>query len=448
VSFKLFTLFSTIFITMNAVAQITYGSYVEHFETGHQAHLIYSGKELTKTRMSFIMKAKRSIYLSTFIMSAEKTELPLYRALCRRAKEGLDVRVILDFRGSFSEGDNIDKYGKRDDMRSAYAFRQCGIKFEIYNEPRPDNLTQILFAKHDKLLIIDGEEVLLGGSNYASSYTTHGRLEKSWYDLDIAIKGPVACHFQRDFESMWHHLMADQSVFYSKTQQWELYQRFDVLGLKGCHPLKVESGTTQVLGLFNNPKESSFRPLFDTYDVAIQEMVAAKKRDPIYFYAPYFTVDEEFIDLMLYARKHQIPVTIITSSFKSNRGGSSLAVTGMLQTVAPLIAHGVDVRLWSPVEAAPHLWPHKESQIFHRKGGSIGHELFFIGSDNLDTRGQHMSAESVAFIKDEKLNAEFRKDFVNNLVFTIPLTENLRRSMLKDEALYRRIGTRIARPQL
>src|SRR5690606_6526699 len=64
------------------------------FLSGHEAKLISNGPTLFRERMKSIAAAQKSIYLSTFIFDADITSRKIVGALCKKGKEGLDVRLM------------------------------------------------------------------------------------------------------------------------------------------------------------------------------------------------------------------------------------------------------------------------------------------------------------------------------------------------------------------
>ena len=166
--------------------------------------------------------------------------------------------------------------------------------------------------------------------------------------------------------------------------------------------------------------------LLDSYLAAIREA-----RHSIRLYAPYFVPEPRFAAALVDARRRGVRVVILTNSAES-LDESSLIFSAMLLSVTdslggrpPLVNAGVRMQIWS------------RRSTLHRKGGLIdaGHpgEKAFVGSDNLDTRGQHFSSESVVWTDDTRVVRQLARDFDRDVGMSWRLTRSYFQEWIRSE---------------
>ncbi|HEX4048214.1 MAG TPA: phospholipase D-like domain-containing protein, partial [Elusimicrobiota bacterium] len=107
-----------------------------------------------------ILRAKRSIRVATFVIGGDETGRSLLEALARRAREGLEVRLLLDDLLRFEA------------PREALAdLRAAGGRVERFMP-----LLHVPFRgqanlrNHRKIAAFDGERAIVGGMNLAGEY--------------------------------------------------------------------------------------------------------------------------------------------------------------------------------------------------------------------------------------------------------------------------------------
>jgi len=369
----------------------------ERMIPGHTLKVLPTGKELHIERVQAILAAKHSIYLSAFAFYADEIGGTFGTLLCKKAQEGLDVRLMVDTIGARkfkSEG----KLTKR--------LRDCGIPVLFFNNHRTWGLNNIVYVIHEKLLIVDGETVILGGSGWARHYTTHS-LDTGWRDLDARIDGPAACYFHNKFlESIRNIKKFENGSRFSRLTKNEALKSYGKSEHYECE--EVAQGDAKVFAVHSNPFFSKDRPILAAYATMMQ----VTGKGDINLYAPYFIPHKDFSALLsIYALLGR-NVNIITNSIGSNDDGPKV-VLAMYKTVRGLMRDGVKIHLW------------QKKSTMHRKGGIIGGKYAYFGSDNLDRRGQNYSSESIAITDDAETVKKAQAEFDEDLKHTILLTEEI-----------------------
>lgn len=135
--------------------------------------------------------ARRAIDLSTYYLQRDDTGRAVTRQLLAAARRGVRVRVVADaaiVRKKQREGN-----GSEDLLGE---LRAGGVEVRGWHDPaRPFD------ANHRKLLLVDGEHLLLGGRNIADHYAG-----PDWRDVEVLVQGPGAARaealFTRTFEGL------------------------------------------------------------------------------------------------------------------------------------------------------------------------------------------------------------------------------------------------------
>ncbi len=360
---------------------------------GHQIKVITDGKAVLQERLKVISSATRSILLSTYIFdAADSSSSAIANALCKKAKQKVDVRLLLDARGS---GDFVKAKGAW--------LRKCGAGILLFSPGKWD-LLKIVKAMHEKLLIVDGATVMAGGNGIQNGYHHVAPAHHYFYDFELKIDGPVAC--------WWHFKFMDN---YNKARIHDLPKNASIKldeSLYGprrappCYPFRM--GKSNVHPVYGNPffNGKSKTPIQQSY---MNALAALPQGARVKLYAPYFVPTEELIAAFIKARKEKnVQISIITNSLETNDEGWP-ALLGMTKTIGPLLDAGVDVRVW----------PGKITM--HRKAGVYGGKWAYVGSDNLDRRAQYDNTEDVNFSDDPEFIKAIETKFDEDYQKTLPM---------------------------
>src|SRR5947209_8638 len=218
--------------------------------------VLTNGDQFYRAELDAIRAAKHSINLEAYIFQKGDIAGQFVSALTERAKAGVDVKLIIDYIGSFS---TFRSYFR--DLLGA------GGQVEWYHSFRPDLLPHLNNRTHRELMIVDGVTGFIGGAGIADQWY-HGLGNKPrWRDTVICAKGPVVSGLQSVFAENW----------------------LRVSGEILCSPeyFQFPEGIGRSIGLVVNstPAGGSTRAR-----ILFQTLIAAAK-DKIYISTPYFLPD-------------------------------------------------------------------------------------------------------------------------------------------------------------
>jgi cardiolipin synthase len=413
-----------------------------YLSDNNQVTFLSTGEELNQRRLKVIQEAEVFIYIKTFIINRDETERAVYETLCEKAEKGLDVRILVDAIGRTQGGNPVKK---RRGHFSINWFKSCGIKFEEYGKLSWGPLPFILYNQHDKLMVSE-KEAIIGGANFSKDYSTHGFHSPHWYDFDISLSGNSVCEIRDIFNQSWTRAYEREfrgiKRLSSRKRRSKVYERFlpDTLS-QICHP-DLNRGSESVTVLYNDPLYFSDRPFLNYFLKSLDKMIEEKSQETVDLYAPYFIPSWPLMNKLIEAKEAGIEVRIITNSKSSIDKNAFGAYAAMLFKVAPLLFYGVKIYLWTPsLYPESHL---SNDNVFHKKGGCFGLDSCFVGSHNLDLRGDKYSTELIAILHDENTIQALKKNYNQDLLFTTEMTIFERKNLIKRAGLTQKIVALIA----
>jgi len=162
------------------------------YKGGHYIELLQSGEPFFASVERIIDDAKHFIHFQTYILDEDETGIRIINALIKAAKRGVRVYLLLDAFGtkylSKSLIDSIDN---------------SGILFRFFSPTFIREGFQLSLRLHHKVVLADGEVVIIGGMNFANRY--HGSdSKKEWLDFAVLFKGPECVHMLGILKKFWN----------------------------------------------------------------------------------------------------------------------------------------------------------------------------------------------------------------------------------------------------
>lgn len=167
------------------------------------------GDEAYPVMLAELEKAERFIFMEYFILDKGQMHDEIIEILERKAKEGVDVRLIYDDMGSLF----TLPYGY------AKTLEARGIKCHAFNPFVPVLSAVMNNRDHRKIMVIDAKVAFTGGINLADEYINKVEKFGHWKDNAVMLKGSGVWGFTLMFLSMWNAFRPtdeDLSLFYPK----------------------------------------------------------------------------------------------------------------------------------------------------------------------------------------------------------------------------------------
>lgn len=159
-------------------------------------------------RWAALERAKTSIDVTYFIVTDDVLGTAFLGKLIEKANEGVRVRLLIDTRGVGVMAPAFVLSARLSDVaeRAPVDVRFSGPAVPRFLQALAYlDITPLISSNHDKMIIIDGEEVTLGGRNIGRDYFAgHADVPFAFTDVDLAVRGQeVVDGLQDAFDLEW-----------------------------------------------------------------------------------------------------------------------------------------------------------------------------------------------------------------------------------------------------
>lgn len=155
------------------------------FDPADRVELLTDNARAFAARAELIDAARARVDLATYYLQADETGRALSARLRAAAARGVRVRLVAD--GYIMRKKDYEGLGV---MALVRDLRAAGVDVHLFRDPaRPYD------TNHRKLLVVDGEALILGGRNVADHYAGD-----AWRDVELLLRGPSARAAEALFE--------------------------------------------------------------------------------------------------------------------------------------------------------------------------------------------------------------------------------------------------------
>jgi cardiolipin synthase len=321
-----------------------------------------------------IEAAQNSIHLLYYIWEEDEFTESLKRLLVRKAKAGVQVRVLVDAHGAGVSRRYMRELGEN------------GVQMYIYyNYWSLYKLHTISYRNHRKIAVIDGNIGYTGGLNISQEHLTGGRFFSSWRDTHLRVEGEAVRALQSIFATSWYNTTAerpDAGAYYP--------------------PMTDFVGEHLPIQITASGPDSQWAAIRQLYFL----MITSAERH-IYIQSPFFIPDDSILEALKAAALGGIDVRLMCAP-----RGSVYAVPYRAANTyfAELAAAGVRIYLY-------------QKGYFHPKTVNVDSVVCSVGTANMDIRSFSINYEVNAVIYHrktaEQLACDFQRDMANCVEFSL-----------------------------
>ncbi|EDY85113.1 hypothetical protein VDG1235_4748 [Verrucomicrobiia bacterium DG1235] len=316
--------------------------------SGNTTRFLPKGTDAYDVLIDSIQSAKTSIDITTFILSHDAVGRRVIKELSKKAKEGVEVRLLLDAIGSWGKKTlymlDLEKAGGR--------IERFMPVFPI-SFPGATNL-----RNHRKIAIFDKSSAIVGGRNIGREYMGPTPSKGRWTDFGVYFSGPAVTALNTIFEEDW--------AFASRKRG------YTPKPLATVPP--IENGDSVIEIMASGP-DTPGDPFYEKVLASIQEAEKA-----ITIVTPYFIPDEVLLRSLTVKARTGKRVTLIVPK-RSNHRITDLARKHFLRELN---------------EAGAHILTY-EREMMHGKAMLIDDSMAMTGSANMDLRSLFVNYEVAAF---------------------------------------------------
>lgn len=329
----------------------------------NQLQVLKNGEETFPEIFNSIENAKHHIHLEYYIIEDDIIGNQLRELLIRKAKEGVEVRLIFDDVGSWEL--------KKKFIRS---MSDAGVKVDCFMKVRFPMLTsRVNYRNHRKILVVDGETAYVGGLNFADRYRDGVPGIGPWRDTHLKVVGGGATALQIIFMADWY--------FVSK----EI--------LKGQKYFRhFKSGNGKLVQMTASGPDSDWESISQAYFSAI-----ATATEYVYISTPYLMPTSDIVTALKTSALGGVDVRII--------------VPGLSDAITP--KWGTNSYIEELLEAGVKIYFYKAG-FTHSKVIVVDDVFSSVGTANLDFRSLETNFEVNAMIYDEEIARTLTSQFLDD----------------------------------
>ena len=247
-----------------------------HIFSSNAVQTLVNGDQIFPSMLQSIRAAHSTVDMETYIYWSGTVGYEFATSLAAKAKEGVEVRVLVDWVGSLPFDEDL-----------IHIMTSAGVKFERYRPVHWYTLDRVNNRTHRKLLIVDGRVAFTGGVGIADNWRGHARGPNEWRDTHYRIEGPAVSGFQAAFAENWLETTGET-----------------LLGKKFYPPPEPAGELDAQLILSSQPNGS------EGMELMMLAAIAAAK-DHLRIGMAYFVPDDIALQQILDARKRGVSVDVI-----------------------------------------------------------------------------------------------------------------------------------------
>ncbi len=327
--------------------------------------ILHEGPTTFDSFFEAIRNAKDHIHIEFFIFENDYISNKMRELLIQKAKEGVRVRMIYDYWGSFRLAISA-KYIKSLKDAGVYVYPFLPLKLRI-------GRSKINYRNHRKIVVVDGKVGFTGGINVADRYYK-GNYLGVWRDTVVRIEGSAVHGLQMQFLLDWYFV--DQKLITA--------EKYFPL------PQKHHQNLIQIVP---SGPDTDWEAILQGITSAIMSATQY-----VYIHSPYFIPPELILGAMQMAALSGIDVRLMIPERSDSRFTDASTYSYMGQIL----------------EAGVKVLRYKDG-FLHSKAIVIDDFISIIGSCNMDERSFTQNFEMNAFIYESQTALNLRNLFMRDM---------------------------------
>ena len=368
---------------------------------GTAVQLLKDGQAL-RVAYDAIAAARESVALEVYIFHCDRTGRAFADLLARRAREGLNVRVLYDSVGSAGE-----------DPAMFEALRRAGVRLREFHPWQPWRAShgwRPFNRDHRKLLVVDDRVAVLGGQNlgdeYGSSWVVGHGHDDAWRDTAVGLDGPSVRLLSEAFDRVWRYVEdggpIHRAEFIHSPQSREDRPGGSLLDARPATGTRVPLGPSR--SELDVPPDS-LAVLASVPSSRSRLMPSLRKllrdaRASIDMTMAYFAPPEQLIDQLCRSARSGVRVRLMLP----DRSDVPLLVVAARAFYGRLLAAGVEIyeRLYA---------------VLHAKTLCVDGRISVVGSTNLDYRSIQFNCELSMVAHSRPFATQMRSLFAHDVCY-------------------------------
>ncbi|GEN53432.1 MULTISPECIES: cardiolipin synthase [Halobacillus] len=346
----------------------------------NEVEIFTDGQKKFHALIEDLEKAENHIHLLYYILRDDNLGHRLADVLKRKAREGVEVKLLYDDMGS--------RLLKRSYKKS---LKEAGVQVEsFFPSFIPKVNMKINYRNHRKLAIIDGEIGYIGGFNIGDEYLGFNKRFGYWRDTHLRVEGEAVNNMQTRFILDWNHASRRDIVY---------EQRYYQAKPKGDVGMQIVS----------SGPDSEWEQIKHGY---LKMILSAKEY--VYIQTPYFIPDDSLLDALRVAVLSGVDVRIMIP----NKPDHPFVYWATFSNIGDMLKAGASIYVY-------------QKGFLHAKTIVVDGKIASVGTANIDVRSFRLNFEVNAFLYHPEVAQSLADRFHEDIVESTELTFKLYQSRTK-----------------
>jgi cardiolipin synthase len=335
-------------------------------DPGNRVEILQNGAYFDRM-LDDIASATKSIHIETFVWWNGDICDQIADALAQRARDGVEVRLLIDYSGS-------SRAKKRHDLLKF--LRDSGCEAHLFHPLRMTNLGRMNNRTHRKIGVFDGRIAYVGGHGIAKEWTGNAEDREHWRDTFVRMEGPVATTVQGVFCENW----------IEETGRVPAGPKY----FPDLHPI----GETNAHVAFASPRDS-----ISTVQLLYYLAIGAAEKE-LLIQNPYFLPHSDAIEEMKEAVKRGVDVRIM------------MPAADVIDS--PIVQHASHHHFGDLLENGVRVFEYTKT-LLHQKVMIVDGKWSCVGSTNFDDRSFLLNDEVSVGFTDPGIARQLRDAWFEDL---------------------------------
>jgi cardiolipin synthase len=327
---------------------------------GNAVTLYHDTNKAHSALLQELRSARHHIHLEFFIIRGDDAGRELLALLTDKAKQGIEVRLLVDSMGGRSLQWNL--------LRPLVQAGGRAARFLPLNPLR--SWLHVNLRNHRKIVIVDGGAAYTGGMNVGDEYLGRSPRFGYWRDSFLRVAGPAVAGFQRVFAVDWD---------FATSEALNDPRYFP-------EPATVGEDVVQVVASGPDQPVNAIRTLF------FAAVLSARKR--LRIASPYFIPDAGLLDALHLARLRGVEIELL----------------GLMRPDHFLSFHATRYYWTDMLGAGARIYEYARGMM-HSKVLLVDDRWAITGSANFDNRSLRLNYEAGCVVYSPRLIAELDTAF-------------------------------------
>ncbi|MCZ0717205.1 cardiolipin synthase [Aerococcus kribbianus] len=340
----------------------------------NQVDLYVDGDDKFAALVADLEAAQDFIHIQYYIFTDDEVGGPILDILERKAREGVEVRLLYDAVGSRSLR-----------PKDLNALRDAGGQVSSFFSKSPFWIInfRLNFRNHRKIVVIDGQVGYVGGFNVAKEYIGKGPLGY-WRDTHLRLRGNAVKTLESRFLMDWY------------ASEKEKPKNFD----REYFPEPKVKGDTAMQIVSSGPDED-----MDQIKMGYIKMISLAQ-DHVYIQSPYFIPDESVFETIEIAALSGVDVRIMIPCKPDH----------------PFVYRATEYYAKEILAAGAKIYTYDKG-FLHAKTVMVDGKFASVGTANMDMRSFALNFEVNAFLYDRTIVADLETAFYDDIAESTQVDE-------------------------